>query len=286
MAAAPPAVGPPALVAAPPGPPSWRELYDSAVGIFTVARLHVSSTVLYLQRSIWDNSKKEKRVLPGSDMPGDRTPRRQAAAAAAFRLKEEEDDDDADSEWAEPENSSVEEGEFDDDDDESDKEDQYEDEEEGGEDVKEPPKKPAVRQSTSRKRKAPVYESNDNEDELPSSARLTANGGYAHTKRSRARISKANKGNIPWNKGKNRSQAVRAKIAAGVKARNRAVLLEKLKKLGMTEEEWFAKTKEIKYLRERVRRAKIAAAKREEDGRKSKSKVRNGNCGGGGNIFP
>ena len=30
MAAAPPAVGPPALAVAPPGPPSWRELYDSA----------------------------------------------------------------------------------------------------------------------------------------------------------------------------------------------------------------------------------------------------------------
>ena len=34
MAAAPPAVGPPALVAAPSGPPSWRQLYDSADHVF------------------------------------------------------------------------------------------------------------------------------------------------------------------------------------------------------------------------------------------------------------
>ena len=208
-------------------------------------------------------------------MPRDRTPRR-PAAVAAFRLKEE-DQDGGDSDWEEPEESSVEKDELDGDD-ESDKEDQYEVEEEEKEDVEEPHKKPAAKQSTSRKRKGPVYESDDDEDELPSSVRKTAKGGYAHTKRSRARISKANKGNIPWNRGKNRSEAVRAKIAAGVQARNRAVLLEKLKKLGMTEEEWLAKKKEIKYLRERVRRAKIAAAKRKDrkDGRKSKSKVRNG----------
>jgi hypothetical protein len=51
---------------------------------------------------------------------------------------------------------------------------------------------------------------------------------------------------------------VKAKIRAGVQARNRAILLEKLKVLGMTEDEWNAKKKEIKYLRERVRRAKHA----------------------------
>ena len=35
MAAAPPAVGPPTLVAAPPGPPSWRKLYNSADRVFS-----------------------------------------------------------------------------------------------------------------------------------------------------------------------------------------------------------------------------------------------------------
>jgi hypothetical protein len=59
-------------------------------------------------------------------------------------------------------------------------------------------------------------------------------------------------------KGKNRSAADKAKIAAGVRARNRAILLEKLEKLGMTEEAWFEKKKLLKYLRERVRRAKKA----------------------------
>ena len=34
MATAPLAVGPPALVAAPSGPPSWRELYDSTDRVF------------------------------------------------------------------------------------------------------------------------------------------------------------------------------------------------------------------------------------------------------------
>jgi hypothetical protein len=86
--------------------------------------------------------------------------------------------------------------------------------------------------------------------------RKTDKGGYEHTNKSKSRISKANTGNTPWNKGKNRSSADKAKIAAGVRARNRTVLLEKLKRLGLTEEEWFEKKKEIKYLRERIRRSK------------------------------
>ena len=86
--------------------------------------------------------------------------------------------------------------------------------------------------------------------------RRTDKGGYEHTNKSKSRISKANTGNTPWNKGKNRSSEDKAKIAAGVRARNRTVLLEKLKRLGLTEEEWFVKKKEIKYLRERIRRSK------------------------------
>ena len=116
--------------------------------------------------------------------------------------------------------------------------------------------------------------SSDDQAQLPSFARKTAKGGYAHTDKSRARISKANKGNTPWNKGKNRSENVKAKISAGVRARNRAVLLEKLRKLGMTEEEWIQKKKEIKYLRERVRKAKQAAEKQNDKKRKGKNAVR------------
>jgi hypothetical protein len=37
-------------------------------------------------------------------------------------------------------------------------------------------------------------------------------------------------------------------MAAGVRARNRKVFMEKLKKMNMTEGEWLAKKKEIKYL--------------------------------------
>jgi hypothetical protein len=194
---------------------------------------------------------------------------------AARRVKEVADGDDGDSEWEEPEESSLEEDEAEEVHDEADEDQQYSDAAE--EEVNEPLKKTAAKKSPSRKREAPVYDSGDEDDEdaLPTSARKTSRGGYAHTTKSRARISKANKGNTPWNKGKNRSELVRAKIAAAVNARNRSILLVKLKKLGMTEEEWFAKKKEIKYLRERVRRAKMAAAKREDkkNGRKSK-KVR------------
>ena len=96
---------------------------------------------------------------------------------------------------------------------------------------------------------------------LPTVMRKTNKGGYAHTKRSRARISKANTGNTPWNKGRQRSEADKAKIAAAVRARNQAILKEKLKLFNMTEEEFRAKQKEIKYLRERVRRAKADSKK-------------------------
>lgn len=111
-----------------------------------------------------------------------------------------------------------------------------------------------------KQRKRKVFEITET-DFLPSHERKTENGGYAHTSRSKTLISKANRGNTPWNKGGTRSSADKAKIAAGVRARNRAVLLEKLKRLGLTEEEYAQKKKEVKYLRERVRRAKLANEK-------------------------
>lgn len=101
-------------------------------------------------------------------------------------------------------------------------------------------------------------------DSLPKYARKTTKGGYAHTSVSRRRIGQANAGNTPWNKGVNRSSEDRAKIAAGVRARNRSILLEKLKRLGLTEEEWFTKKKEIKYLRERIRRSKLSKRKQQQ----------------------
>ena len=96
--------------------------------------------------------------------------------------------------------------------------------------------------------------SSGEEDFIPSHQRLTDNGGYAHTKSSRLRISQANSGRQPWNKGKNRSNDAKAKISAGVRARNQAILVKKLEKLGMTEDEWNTMRIKIKYVRERIRR--------------------------------
>ena len=120
--------------------------------------------------------------------------------------------------------------------------------------------RPAAKAKTTRtqKRRRKTFDLSKDDHDLPTYARKTSKGGYAHTNLSKSRISKANTGNTPWNKGKNRSEADKAKIAAGVKARNRAVLLEKLRRLGMSEEEYNQKTKEIKYLRERIRRTKKA----------------------------
>ena len=150
---------------------------------------------------------------------------------------------------------------------------------------KAPPRKPVARKKPAAKKPAKTREPgedvifNNEEDEtdyVPSSARLTSKGGYAHLNATRLKISKANRGNVPWNKGKNRSDEAKAKIAAGVRARNRAFLLQKLEKLGMTEEEWNEASKQVKMTRERLRRARkvnrekgamLAKQKREEEAR-------------------
>lgn len=119
-------------------------------------------------------------------------------------------------------------------------------------------------------------EGEDDLDYLPSQERLTSKGGYAHTKNSRMKISAANKGNRPWNKGKNRSESAKAKISAGVRARNHALLLVKLGKLGLTEEQWFRKKKQIKLLRERLRKAKLMVAKHKDDEDKRKKQTEKG----------
>lgn len=112
-----------------------------------------------------------------------------------------------------------------------------------------------------KRRRKKVFVIDKEEEALPTYTRKTNRGGYSHTNLSRSRISKANSGNKPWNLGKRRSSADKAKIAAGVRARNRTILLQKLKRLGLTEEEYNVKKKEIKYLRERIRRAKLANGK-------------------------
>jgi len=98
-------------------------------------------------------------------------------------------------------------------------------------------------------------EADENElEKLGTAARLTENGGYLHTRKSRARIGKGNKGKSPWNKGRHRSDADKERIRAGVLAKTREKLLLKLKAIGLTEEEYHAKNKKLRYLREQRRR--------------------------------
>lgn len=105
---------------------------------------------------------------------------------------------------------------------------------------------------------------------LPSFARRTQKGGYAHTSSSRRKIGEANKGNIPWNKGKNRSEEAKAKIGMAVRARNQGILEANLKKIGMTQEEYNKIKLDLKYVRERVRKTRLANADRVQ----SQQKVR------------
>lgn len=81
-------------------------------------------------------------------------------------------------------------------------------------------------------------------------------GGYTHTEASKAKISAANKGKTPWNKGKTRSEEVKKRIAEGVRRKNREKFLEKLKGLGLTEEEYEQQKKEERRKKEAERRAR------------------------------
>ena len=86
--------------------------------------------------------------------------------------------------------------------------------------------------------------------------RPTENGGFSHTAASKAKIAAANKGKTPWNKGRNRSPETKARIAAGVRAKNRERFLQKLKDIGVTEEEYEAKKKEERQIKEAERRSR------------------------------
>ena len=94
------------------------------------------------------------------------------------------------------------------------------------------------------------------EEDVP---RPTSNGGFTHTSASRAKIGAANKGKTPWNKGRKRTEEEKARIAAGVRARNRERFLKKLEDMGVTEEEYAAQKREEKRKREAARRARLTA---------------------------
>lgn len=98
----------------------------------------------------------------------------------------------------------------------------------------------------------------------------TENGGYSHTLASKAKISAANKGNTPWNKGRTRSPEERARIAAGVRAKNRERFLQKIAALNMTEAEWNAQKAEEK----RVRQAERDARRTEKGGYRPTNETR------------
>jgi hypothetical protein len=84
----------------------------------------------------------------------------------------------------------------------------------------------------------------------------TANGGFSHTSASRAKIGAANKGKTPWNKGRKRSEEDKARIAAGVRARNREKFLQKLQDMGLTEEEYEEEKKEARRVKDAERRSR------------------------------
>ena len=93
----------------------------------------------------------------------------------------------------------------------------------------------------------------DDDDDKP---KPTVNGGFTHTTSSRAKISAANKGKTPWNKGKARSDETKARIAEGVRRRNRERFLAKLNEEGITEEEYNERKKAERRAKDAERRAR------------------------------
>ena len=94
---------------------------------------------------------------------------------------------------------------------------------------------------------------------IPDIPTPTANGGFTHTTSSRAKISAANKGKVPWNKGKARSEETKARIAAGVRKRNRERFLAKLAEEGITEEEYNERKKAKRRKKDEERRKRRTA---------------------------
>lgn len=84
----------------------------------------------------------------------------------------------------------------------------------------------------------------------------TANGGYAHTSSSKAKISAANRGKVPWNKGTPRSHEVRARIAEGVRRRNRERFLVLLAEENISEEEYLERKKAERRKKDAERRTR------------------------------
>jgi len=116
----------------------------------------------------------------------------------------------------------------------------------------------------------------NDDDDVP---QPTANGGYSHTKNTRAKISAGNKGKTPWNKGKPRSPDVKARIAAGVRAKHRQRFLKKLNDMGMTEEEYEVKKEEERRIKEAEQQARRKTNGSYRPTEETKKKISAGNKG-------
>jgi len=101
-----------------------------------------------------------------------------------------------------------------------------------------------------------LEEINDDDNDVPT---LTLRGGYTHTSSSKAKISAANKGKVPWNKGTPRSDEVRARIAEGVRKRNRERFLSMLAEENITEDEYLERKKADKKKKDTERRKRRTA---------------------------
>jgi hypothetical protein len=87
----------------------------------------------------------------------------------------------------------------------------------------------------------------------------TEAGGYTHTTASKAKISAANKGKVPWNKGVQRPDDVKARIAEGVRRKNRERFLQKLADMGMTEEQYEDQKKQESILQDEEKQKRKTA---------------------------
>ena len=74
----------------------------------------------------------------------------------------------------------------------------------------------------------------------------TENGGYLHSEESKKKISLQNKGRVPWNKGRSRSEEEKARIASGVRERNRLRLIEEAAAKNMTVEQFVKERDAVK----------------------------------------
>lgn len=82
--------------------------------------------------------------------------------------------------------------------------------------------------------------------------------GRPHTPESRAKISAANKGKMPWNQGKKHSETTRALIRERTRVAMQARRLAKVAEMGMTLEEY----EEMKRIKAQEEKARKRAAKK------------------------